>query len=179
MCAHTYILCSYCCVFISFQLSEIWFLPTQLSLCINSSKLCLITAQRLKNDLFFLNWCSVNVQSAFNPYCKLQSKERASHLQEACQNTLFCIVSESRNLNMYSSLSNFPKCCYVFWGMVRLCLYLSQPWAWEHWKKKGKIIMGRRTEVRCFPLKTASTSTQAVWFQTWGPIFSYYIWSNA
>lgn len=97
-----------------------------------------------------MNWCSVNVQSACNPYCISQSKTIATHLQKACQNPLFCIVSESGNLNMYSSLSNFPKCCYVFCGMVRLCLYLLQPWAWEHWKKKGKRIMAKNRS-KIFP----------------------------
>lgn len=100
-----------------------------------------------------MNWCSVNVQSACNnPYCILQSKAIASHLQEACQNSLFCIVSESGSLNMYSRLSNFPKCCYVFCVMVRLCLNLPQPWAWEHWKRKGKRIMWKKNRSKMFPI---------------------------
>lgn len=138
-------------------------------MCRKSTKLHLITTQRLKNDLFLLNWCSVNVQSACNPYCILQSRAIASHVQEDCQNPLLCIVSESGNLNMYCSLSNFPKRCYVFWVMVRLCLYLPQPWAWEHGKKR---IMGKKHRSKIFALETASIGIQTVWFQSWGSILS-------
>lgn len=138
-----------CHVLFLFSSQQSDFFPVSFLICRKSTNLHLITTQRLKNDLFLLNWCSVNVQSACNPYCILQSRAIASHLQEACQNPLLCIVSEPGNLNMYCSLSNFPKCCYIFWGRVRLCLYLPQPWAWEYGKKKGKRIMGKRTEVRC------------------------------
>lgn len=157
---HTYILCTVTCYsflarsnLISFQ-SAFSYAETLLN--------CnLITTQRLKNDLFLLSWCSVNVQSACNPYCILQSRAIACHLQEACQNPPLCIVSEPGNLNMYCCLSNFPKCCYVFWAMVRLCLYLPQPWAWEHGKKRGKIIMGKKNRRKMFALETASIGIQS------------------
>lgn len=118
---------------------------------------------------FFLKWCFAHVQSACKPYCILQSKAIASHLQEACQNPLFCIVSESGNVNMYCSLSNLPKCYYVFCGVVRLCLYLPQPSAWELWKKKGKRIMGKRSRSKVFPIGNASICIRAAWFQSWSP----------